>query len=256
METAFETILVNAQNGVVRLTLNRPHRANAINHQMRRDILQVLPLIVADESNRTIVVTGAGRHFCGGADLKELREESGGTIPADFIDALAACPLPVVAAINGAAMGGGMEIALACDFRVVADTAFLGLPEIQFGGVPAGGGTQRASRLVGPGIAKELVMLGLPLDAWAALEKGLVTRVFLADRFDEDVEHFAQILVDRPSFAIAAAKRAIDEGLQLSLVDGLALETSIIADMATPEMMRNAQDQAARRGETYAKIFR
>ena len=176
----YETIILDRKDGIGYLTLNRPDRANTISLQLMHDVVSAMEQVEADPEYRVVILTGAGKHFCGGADLRDFAERaqqraasgaerSGGgdfvTPRRDIFSALEESRVPVIAAINGAAMGGGCEIALACDVRVISDTATIGLPEIRFGALPAGGGTQRLPRLVGAGIAKEMIFSGLP---WTA----------------------------------------------------------------------------------------
>jgi enoyl-CoA hydratase len=214
-------------------------------------------------------VTGAGRHFCGGADLRDFARrpfnpeaatssEKGTTQSAprrDLFTALEESRVPVIAAINGAAMGGGCEIALACDIRVIADTAIIGLPEIRFGALPAGGGTQRLPRLIGVGAAKEMIFSGLPWTAAEALRVGLVNRVVPAADLLAVCEKIAQVYIERAAYALKAAKRLVNHGIEMPLKDAIAFERKVIAGMATPEERKQAQEQAAATQKTYARIF-
>jgi len=161
----------------------------------------------------------------------------------------------VIAAINGAAMGGGCEIALACDIRVIADTATVGLPEIRFGALPAGGGTQRLPRLVGAGIAKEMIFSGLPYTAADALRIGLVNKVVPGAELISECEKIAEVYIERAAYALKTAKALINRGVELPLKDALVLERKMIAEMATPEERKKAQDAAAATQKTYARIF-
>jgi len=219
-----------------------------------------------------VILTGAGgKHFCGGADLRDFAErarqrgQSGGRPGAgggdfvsprrDLFTALEESRVPVIAAINGAAMGGGCEIALACDIRVIADTATIGLPEIRFGALPAGGGTQRLPRLVGTGIAKEMILSGLPWTPEQAYRVGLVNKVVPAANLISSCEEIAKVYIERAAYALKTAKALINKGMDLTLKDGLALERKMIAEMASPEERRAAQDAAAATQKTYARIF-
>lgn len=250
----FETIDVRISGGVATIVLNRPQRANSITIAMCHEITAAQHAIEADPTNRVIVLTGAGRHFCGGADLTAIQD---GDEPsnADFIDSLWASPLPVIAAINGAATGGGFELSLACDLRIMAAEAFVSLPEVRFGALPVGGGTQRASRLVGPGVAKELLFFGDRLSASEALAKGLVTKVVPLSELEAVVQEAARALIRHPAYALTLAKRAVNEGLDLPLADGLALEKRLGASI-TPEMMSEAQQAVASADPVYGNIFK
>ena len=161
----------------------------------------------------------------------------------------------MIAAINGAAMGGGCEIALACDVRVISDTATIGLPEIRFGALPAGGGTQRLPRLVGAGIAKEMIFSGLPWTAEEAFRVGLVNPVAPAAELTKKCEKMAAVYTERAAYALKTAKQLVNRGVELPLKDALAAKHKMIAEMATPEERKQAQDQAAATQKTYARIF-
>ncbi len=266
----YETIILERKDGIGCLTLNRPDRANTISFQLMHDVVAALEEVEADPEYRVLIVTGAGKHFCGGADLRDFAErarerassgaerQGGGdfvTPRRDLFSALEESRVPVIAAINGAAMGGGCEIALACDIRVMSDSATIGLPEIRFGALPAGGGTQRLPRLVGPGIAKEMIFSGLPWTAAEAFRVGLVNRAVPAAELLKVCEKIAGVYVERAAYALKTAKQLVNRGVELTLKDGIALERKMIAEMATPEERKKAQDQAAATQKTYARIF-
>jgi enoyl-CoA hydratase/carnithine racemase len=264
----YETIILDRKDGIGYLTLNRPDRANTISLQLMSEVVGAMEEVEADAEYRVVILTGAGKHFCGGADLRDFaeraraasgadRQGSGSfvTPQRDIFSALEESRVPVIAAINGAAMGGGCEIALACDVRVISDTATIGLPEIRFGALPAGGGTQRLPRLVGAGIAKEMIFSGLPWTAEEAFRVGLVNRVAPAAGLIEECEKMARVYVERAAYALKTAKQLVNRGVELPLKDGIALERKMIAEMATPEERKKAQDQAAATQKTYARIF-
>jgi enoyl-CoA hydratase len=267
----YETIILERKEGIGYLTLNRPERANTISFQLMHDVVSAMDEVENDPAYRVVILTGAGpKHFCGGADLRDFAERAkqraaGGasregnrdfvTPGRDLFSALEESRVPVIAAINGAAMGGGCEIALACDIRVIAHTATIGLPEIRFGALPAGGGTQRLPRLVGPGVAKEMILSGLPWTPEEALRVGLVNRVAPAADLIKVCEEMANVFVERAGYALKTAKALINRGMDMNLKDALALERKMIAEMATPEERRKAQEQAAATQKTYARIF-
>ncbi len=267
---SYETILLERKDGIGYLTLNRPERANTISFQLMHDVVSAMEEVENNPEYRVVIVTGAGeKHFCGGADLRDFAERARqqraeGAVPdgrdfvaprRDLFSALEESRVPVIAAINGAAMGGGCEIALACDVRVIADTATIGLPEIRFGALPAGGGTQRLPRLVGPGVAKEMILSGLPWTPQDALRVGLVNRVVPAAQLMSACEEMARVFIERAAYALKTAKALINRGMDLPLKDAIALERKMIAEMATPEERRKAQEQAAATQKTYARIF-
>ena len=266
----YETIILDRKQGIGYLTLNRPDRANTISLQLMKEVVSAMEEVEADSEYRVVILTGAGKHFCGGADLRDFAERAreraasgaerrgGGdfvTPQRDIFSALEESRVPIIAAINGAAMGGGCEIALACDIRVISDTASIGLPEIRFGALPAGGGTQRLPRLVGAGIAKEMIFSGLPWTPEEAFRVGLVNRVAPAAELIGTCEKMAGVYVERAAYALKTAKQLINRGLELSQKDGIVLERKMIAEMATPEERKKAQDQAAATQKTYARIF-
>jgi enoyl-CoA hydratase/carnithine racemase len=205
--------------------------------QLMKDMVQAMERVEAEPEFRVVVVTGAGRHFCGGADLRDLAERTRrrtatGAEPQkdgdfvtpglDLFGAIERSRVPVIAAINGAAMGGGFEIALACDIRVISESATIGLPEIRFGALPAGGGTQRLPRLVGTGIAKEMIFSGLPWTAAEALRAGLVNRVAPAAELMSVCAEIAGVYVERAAYALKTAKTLVNRSAELSLEDGIA----------------------------------
>ena len=261
--STYETILLASEAGLVWLTLNRPDRANSISRQLAHEVVAAIDEVEADPECRVLIITGAGRHFCGGRDLRDparpsrrVPTDAAAHHPRGLYDALASCRLPVIAAINGAAMGGGCEMALACDIRVMADTATIGVPEIQFGALPMGGGTQRLPRLVGPGVAKEMIFSGMPMGAAEAHRVGLVNKVVpAADLVDACVE-VARVCAERPAYALSAAKSLVDRGSELPLAEALELERVTVRSMATPEERRAAREGAATSQPTYARIFR
>jgi enoyl-CoA hydratase/carnithine racemase len=239
------------------LTLNRPDRANTINAQLADEVNRALDEVAADRELRVVILTGAGKHFCGGADLRGMGAGSGlRRTTVDFISHIEQVPVPVIAAINGAAMGGGCEIALACDLRVMSESAQIGTPEIRFGALPAGGGTQRLPRLIGPARAKQLIFSGLPIGANEALQIGLVNRVTSPEALLPACEEIAHVLAERAAYALAAAKFLINQALQTDLESGLKLERMIIARMASPKQREEAVKQAMSSQATYANIFR
>jgi enoyl-CoA hydratase/carnithine racemase len=266
----YETIILERKEGIGYLTLNRPDRANTISLQLMQEVVSAMDQVEADAEYRVVILTGAGKHFCGGADLRDFAQRAreralaGGerrgtgdfvTPQRDLFTALEESRVPIIAAINGAAMGGGCEIALACDVRVISDTATIGLPEIRFGALPAGGGTQRLPRLVGAGVAKEMIFSGLPWTAEETFRVGLVNRVVPAAELIKECEKMAGVFVERAAYALKTAKQLINRGVELPLKDALALERRMIAEMATPDERKKAQEEAAATQKTYARIF-
>jgi enoyl-CoA hydratase/carnithine racemase len=230
------TITTERVGKVAVLRLARPP-VNALSAGLLAELKQVVENLAVDLPG-AVVITGTDRIFSAGADITEFAITGfGGTGQAaevarhfaSVLDAIAALPRVTLAVISGGAFGGGLELALACDFRFVASGARLAQPEILLGIIPGGGGTQRLARLVGPARAKDIVLTGRHLSAEEALAIGLVDRVVAADTLRTEAMEFASRLAAGAVVAQGLAKRAIDEGLGLSLADGLALERELFA---------------------------
>jgi len=219
-------------DGVAVIRIENP-KVNAISSEVLRQLRGVLDAL-AENLPGAVVVTGGDRIFAAGADITEFEgPDEARTIGGLFLDAcnaLAALPRPTIAAISGFALGGGCEVALACDFRIGSSKAKLGQPEILLGIIPGGGGTQRLARLVGPAVAKDLVFTGRQVDAAQALAIGLLDRVVQPEELTEASLAWARELAAGPSAAIALAKAAIDGGLQGSLGAGLDLEQELFVE--------------------------
>ena len=221
---------------VALLTLDRPARLNAIGSDTVAELHRHLDVVDADTDLRAIVITGTGRAFSAGADITELDSLRDGQDFARFVegltdayDRLAACPVPSIAAINGSAFGGGLELALACDLRIAAPAAKLGVPEVKLGLLPAAGGSQRLARMLPAAVAKHLLMTGAVLAADDALRFGLVNAVH--DDVVGAALELATALAAGPPAALAAAKRLVDLGGELSLADGIDLERATVATL-------------------------
>ncbi len=219
--------------GIVRLTLNRPDVLNAVNLRMRDELWSALHAFRDDPDARVLIVRGEGRAFCAGADISEF-----GTAPSivearlarrerDLWGMLLHLPKPVIAAVHGYALGAGCELSLLCDLRVAADDALFGLPEVALGYIPSAGGTQTLPRMIAPGVALHMILSGDPIDAQEAYRRKLVHRVVPREQLDAAADEWARALVSRPARALSYAKEAIVRGLDLSLRDGLALETRL-----------------------------
>jgi len=225
------------------IRLHRPPM-NALNVQVQDEIAAAAAQASADQEVRAVIIYGGERVFAAGADIKEMAEATYSQMAADTrrlqdaFTAVAKIPKPVVAAITGYALGGGLELALCADFRVAGESARVGQPEILLGVIPGAGGTQRLPRLVGPARAKDIVYTGRFVGAAEALAIGLVDRVVP----DADVYQAARDLVDRyvggPAVALRAAKQAIDEGLEVDLDSGLEIERLNFAGLFATEDQR------------------
>ena len=229
-----ETLLFEVRDNVAIVTLNRPDRMNTLGGSMKPDLARAFfEYARADHRVRAVLVTGAGdRAFCAGADIKE---RAGNQITgADYFVAQKAThdlfrnieefEKPVIAAINGVALGGGLEIALCCDIRIASENARVGLPEIKLGVIPAAGGTQRLPRLIGEARAKELILTADLVDADTALRLGIVSRVVPQGELMASALSLAQRIAEHPPLAVRFAKRAINRGMQTDLDSGLEYE--------------------------------
>jgi enoyl-CoA hydratase/carnithine racemase len=220
--------------GLIRL--DRPP-VNALNVQVQDEIRAAAQAAADDPGIRAVVVHGGGTAFAAGADIAELADltyaqmSARATAQSDAFDAVARIPKPVVAAVTGYALGGGCELALACDFRVVADDARLGQPEIRLGVIPGAGGTQRLARLVGPARAKDLIFTGRTVRADEALRIGLADRVVPAADVLATAIELVRPYTDGPAQALRAAKLAVDGGLDRDLAAGLAWESQLFAGL-------------------------
>jgi len=239
----YENIIYEKEGNIAIIRFNRPKALNAINSNVVADMQKALCEMETDPSVRVLILTGAGdKAFVAGADISmmvnlnplQLREFSSALHELGFH--LEALPVPVIACVNGFALGGGTEIAMACDFIYASENAKFGQPEINLGIIPGAGGTQRLPRLVGKGMAKELCMTGAIISAQEAKEIGLVNRVFPADKLWEETMKTAQAMASKGRFSLMAAKRCIDRGFNLDLRTACSLETDQFAlCMASPD---------------------
>jgi enoyl-CoA hydratase/carnithine racemase len=232
-----EFVRLEKADGIGTIRLDRP-RMNALNAQVQDELREIADAAAADSEIRAVVVYGGETVFAAGADIKEMLDMSYSDMSARAglltrgLGSLAGVPKPVVAAIAGYALGGGLEIALACDWRVVSADAKLGQPEMNLGVIPGGGGTQRLARLIGPARAKDLVMSGRIVDAEEALAIRLADRIVPAGEsvYDAAVA-MVRPYVNGPAQALRAAKLAIDGGLELDLERGLHWESQLFASL-------------------------
>jgi enoyl-CoA hydratase len=213
--------------------MNRPEKRNALNAELRSAFLGALEEIGRDSAIRAVVVTGAGdKAFVAGADIAEFEGRS----PVDqfrvmksptMFDALERFPKPVIAAVNGFCLGGGMELALACDIRIASTGAKFGQPEVNLGIIPGGGGTQRLPRVVGMGAALRLILSGDMIDATEAHRLGLVEEVVAPDQLMSRAMALAEMIASKSPVAVMAAKEATRAALSMSLSEGMKIETAL-----------------------------
>lgn len=233
---AYENIIVDVQDGIAAITFNRPKALNALNTALLGEFSNALDELSANDAVRVLVLTGSGeKSFVAGADITELTKfnalqakvfaKKGQSI----ISKLQELAIPVIAAVNGFALGGGSEMALACDFIYASDNAMFGLPEINLGIIPGFGGTQRLPRLVGPNMAKEMIFTGKMVSAAEAKEIGLVNKVCAQADLMAEVMKTAKTIASKGRVSLRAAKQAVNNGLNTDLATGLNIECDAFA---------------------------
>ncbi len=225
---SYENILVEKRDGVAVITLNRPNVKNALNTALMRELLSALDAFLGDESVRALVVTGGPRFFSAGADIKEMSDKTlVEAYLADmgrFWDAVGNYPKPVIAAVNGYAYGGGLEMVMACDIVICSEDSKFGQPEINLGIFPGAGGTQRLPRIVGKHRAMEMILTGRPIGAQEAYMLGLVNRVVPAESVLEHAVDVAREIASKSPIAVRLAKEAIKAAFNTPLDVGLLFE--------------------------------
>ena len=228
-------VKIEQDGGIVLVTIDRPEKRNALNAEVREQLSAALDEALADRETRVLVFTGAGdKAFVAGADVGEfagrtpLEQRRAMASPTVF-DRIWNAPLPTIAMINGWCLGGGCELALACDLRIGADTAMLGQPEIRLGIIPGGGATQRLPRLVGYGKALQLILSGEPIDGVSAYEIGLLDEVVPAAELRERTMEVARTIAEKSPVTLGIAKRAIRAAYELPLSAGLEQERDLFA---------------------------
>ena len=238
----YKNTVYEKSEGIATITINRPEALNAINEETILEILSELDDAKRDENIRVVVITGAGdRAFSAGADIKMMKD-------ADPVKARELSRLghrlsheieelekPVIAAINGYALGGGLELAMACDIRIASENARLGQPEINIGLFPGWGGTQRLPRFVGKGLAKEMIFTGKMIDVRVAERTGLVNRVVPPDQLKSAVKELAMEIISKPPIAIKLAKELINSSLETNIKVGTVHESEAFGVIASTE---------------------
>ena len=228
----YGSIIYGKENGIGRITINRPEKRNALNRSARLEMLNALEDTKADTSVKVLVISGAGgKSFIAGSDLSELSrfnalemEEFLATLAQRLYTRFEELEKPVIAMIDGLCLGGGLELAMACDIRIASESSRFGQPEILLGIMPGGGGTQRLSRLVGPGKAKELIFTGSTIDAAEAHRIGLINQVHPQSRLEEAVMALAEQMARQSSLALKWAKKSINMSQETGLSVGLGYE--------------------------------
>jgi enoyl-CoA hydratase len=232
-------VLVQKEGAVGLLLLNRPKVLNALNHPLMEALVKALEDFEKDPQIRCLVLAGSGKVFAAGADIKEMDQASSSEMSRDphlsYWDRVGKCPKPIVAAVSGFCLGGGLELAMACDMIVASETAIFGQPEINIGVIPGAGGTQRLTRVVGRAMAMEMVLTGRKLSAREALTLGLVNRVVPVEAFLEEAKKMAREIAAKAPIAVAKAKEAVAKALDLELDQGLSFERKLFYSLFDTE---------------------
>lgn len=237
----YKTLLCEVDEGIGTLTLHRPKVLNAINGELLQEMSGALDVFAKDKNIKAVILTGGSRVFAAGADIAFMSEatpleaESFVQLCHETIDKITKLDKPVIAAIAGLALGGGCELTLACDIRIAAEGSKFGLPEINLGLYPGGGGTQRLARLVGPGWAKHLLMTGTPIDESLAFNIGLVTKVVFAEDLMKEARSMALQLTEKSATAMRLMKNCIDYGENVDLSSGCLFEQKVWALLLSTE---------------------
>jgi enoyl-CoA hydratase len=238
MMREFNTILLTVEENIAVITINRPKFLNALNTEVFFELSEVLDSIEKDDSIRAVVLTGSGeKAFVAGADISEMQHKN--VLEAREFSALGNRIMlklenlnkPVIAAVNGFALGGGCELAMACDIRIAGNRAKFGQPEVGLGIIAGFGGTQRLSRLVGSGIAKEILFTGEMINAERAYEIGLVNRVVDASEVVEEAKKMAKTIASKSPLGIVFTKKAVNEGSNLDIERAVSLEAELFGSL-------------------------
>lgn len=239
----YSSIELTCTDGIAILTFNRPKALNALNTSLLEELSHALNAIQEDESTRVLILTGSGeKSFIAGADITEINTLSPlaakkfAKTGQEVISQLQGLAIPVIAAVNGYALGGGCEMALACDFIYASEKAIFGLPEISLGVIPGFGGTQRLPRLIGANRTKEMIFTGKHITAAEAKEIGLVNKIFTPEELVVAALETAKLIASKGKASLCAAKQTVNQGLNVDLATGLAIERDAFAlCLASPD---------------------
>lgn len=239
---SLNTVKYQKGEGIGIITLNRPESMNAINRELISDLDQLFDEIALDDEVSAVIITGSKKFFAAGADIKAVIglktpvEALGFVARAQSLfNKMESLEKPIIAAVGGLALGGGCEMALACDLRIAAENALFGQPEIKIGVIPGAGGTQRLPRLIGLGRAKEMLYTGEPIDAQEAYRIGLVNKVVPGDSLLDEAKKVASKMCKQPGFALRITKLVVNEGITMPLQAALAHEARCFALLFSTE---------------------
>ncbi len=233
--STYETITVEHRGAVAVLTINRPDKLNALNKKVHQEAVDALDELRRDDSVRVLVITGSGgKAFVAGADISEFQGQTPVTQRATFhektlFNSIDTFPKPVIAMVNGFCLGGGNELALACDLRICSENARFSQPEINLGLIPGGGGTQRLTRLIGEGRSMEIMLTGDMIDAKTAEQFGLVNHVYSSDELEAKTMELANKIAEKAPIALQLAKEAVKFASRSNLDEGLRREVDLFA---------------------------
>lgn len=220
----YENLLIQIDSGIAIITINRPKAMNALNEKTLLELQDIFASVAEDVAVKVVILTGSGeKAFVAGADIAAMQPLSAlearqfAKLGHRVMSAIERCPKPVIAAVNGFALGGGCELALGCDIRIVAENARFGQPEVNLGVIPGFGGTQRLARLIGKGRALELILTGEMIDAAEAYRIGLANKVVPLDQLLDTTKKMASAIISKGSYAVQLAKEAVHNGLELDL---------------------------------------
>ncbi len=245
MSQDFKYILVEDIDNICKITINNPKTLNALNTETLKELNCIIDKIAQDNNIRVVIITGAGKSFVAGADISEMCNKNAsegkvfGELGAKVFRKIELLPKPVIAAVNGYALGGGCELALSCDIRIASEKARFGQPEVGLGITPGFSGTQRLPRVVGLGKAKELIYTGSAIKADEALKIGLVNNVVEQDQLLDTTLELAKKIASNAPLAISYAKEAINKGIETDIETGISIENNLFAMCFSTEDQKN-----------------
>lgn len=251
----YKTLKYEVNGHIAKITINRPEALNALNSEVLDELNVLLDEVRANKDLRVAILTGEGRSFVAGADIKEMSTLTAiegkefGNKGLSVFRKLETLPIPVIAQINGFALGGGCEIAMSCDFRIASDKALFGQPEVGLGITPGFAGTQRLQRLIGPGYAKYLIYTAKNIKADKAYEIGLVQEVVEADKLEETVNKLAEKIAANAPVAVRASKEAINVGGQVDMDSALKVEENLFALTFSTEDQKTGMNAFINKGK-------